>query len=105
MDSILNLPWLKDAQQGVVADVAATTEELENFITWLGYEYPSGVGLELLVKLRDYLDGTAAQVANLQPVTSLNQIIDDPTVIAAYRERQKLSTRIERTINLLLATF
>jgi hypothetical protein len=112
VDSVLNLPWTIDEKQGVVAEFVGTIEELEGYLASLGYEYPSGVGLEMLDKLYGYVDSLHSRRtavfkdARREPEPgALRAIVSAPDLVATLRERQRLTTRIERTINRLLATF
>jgi hypothetical protein len=109
VDSILNLPWTVDEKQRVITEFVRTTEELESYVASLGYEYPSGVGLEMLVKLEECMDQLRASRLidpGYRPIpTALRDIISDPQVVAPLKNRRDLVERIEKTINRLLATF
>jgi hypothetical protein len=110
VDSILNLPWTLNEKKGVLTEFVQMTEQLETYVASLGYEYPSGIGLDMLNELyvkvceagnRIETDSTNSRKDQI----GLKRITGDPRLTGPLNERRELTARIERTINRLLASF
>jgi len=110
VDSILNLPWGQNEKRGAVAEFVETTGQLETYMASLGYEYPSGVGLEMLNELYEGVRGRSARIettlGDSKPVRiELKQITSNPRLMKSLTERRELTARIERTINRIIESF
>ena len=110
VDSVLNLPSTQEKRQEVMAYFVNNIEELEGFAAQLGYDYPSGIGLEMLMELYNRVNqlienAQAALNRTRSEANALRALVSDRKLVALLDERRRLTTRIEISINRLLATF
>ena len=108
VESIWNIAWTVQENEEVLAEFVRTIEELEGYVARLGYDYPSGIGLEMLVKLQELVErlhdrGRIEHGNERLTSADLRRIIADPQLTGPLKERRDLTGRIERTINRLLA--